>query len=78
MKSHNVGHRRNGEHRCQASAIWSVESKRYTRCRNHGGLSTGPRTQEGFERCLAKTVEGLSGRYSEWKVGLPSTIVGAG
>jgi len=28
---------------CQA-AIWSVKSKRYTRCRNHGGCSTGPST----------------------------------
>jgi hypothetical protein len=28
---------------CQASAIWSVKSRRYTRCRNHGGMSTGLR-----------------------------------
>src|SRR5215472_10479761 len=36
---------------CQASAIWSAKSKRYTRCKNHGGCSTGPRTAEGIERC---------------------------
>lgn len=35
---------------CQASAIWSTRSQRYTRCRNHGGLSTGPKTAEGIER----------------------------
>ena len=30
-----------------------------TRCRNHGGLSTGPRTPEGLERC----------RKANWKHG---------
>ena len=32
---------------CQASAVWSPKTKRYTRCRNHGGCSTGPRMPEG-------------------------------
>jgi hypothetical protein len=31
-------------------AIWSTRSQRYTRCRNHGGLITGPKTEEGIER----------------------------
>ena len=32
-------------------------------CRVHGGLSTGPRTQEGRERCTAaRTVHGLETR----------------
>ena len=44
---------------CKASAIWSVKSKRYTCCRNHGGCSTGPRTPEGLERC----------RRANWKHG---------
>jgi hypothetical protein len=44
---------------CRASAIWSVRSQRYTRCRNHGGMSTGPRTLEGLERC----------RRANWKHG---------
>jgi hypothetical protein len=33
------------------------------RCRMHGGLSTGPRTQEGLQRlALARTVHGAYGR----------------
>ena len=44
---------------CQASAIWSVKRRRYTRCRNHGGMSTGPKTAEGIERC----------RKANWKHG---------
>src|SRR5215472_12303404 len=47
---------------CQASAIWSTRSRRYTRCKNHGGLSTGPKTAEGIERIRqARTIHG---RYS--------------
>ena len=38
---------------CIAAAIWSPKSRRYTRCRNHGGLSTGPKTAEGIERIRA-------------------------
>jgi hypothetical protein len=44
---------------CKAGAIWSTRSHRFTRCRNHGGLSTGPRTPEGLERC----------RRAHWKHG---------
>lgn len=34
---------------CQARAVWchETDSPRNGRCRNHGGLSTGPRTEEG-------------------------------
>jgi hypothetical protein len=28
---------------CQASAIWSAKSGRFTRCKNHGGTGTGPK-----------------------------------
>ena len=35
---------------CIPAAIWSIKSKRYTRCQNHGGMSTGPKTAEGIER----------------------------
>lgn len=38
---------------CMAAAIWSTKSKPYTRCKNHGGMSTGPRTAEGIERIRA-------------------------
>jgi hypothetical protein len=31
---------------CQASAIWSMRSRRYTRCKNPGGMSTGPKTAD--------------------------------
>ncbi len=35
---------------CQAPAMWSKRTGRYTRCRLHGGKSTGPRTLEGLAR----------------------------
>jgi hypothetical protein len=35
---------------CQASPIWSTRSQRYTRCKYHRGMSTGPKTPEGKER----------------------------
>jgi len=47
---------------CKAHAIWSTRSRRYTRCRNHGGLSTGPRTPEGMERIRQAVTK--HGRYS--------------
>jgi hypothetical protein len=38
--------------RCQAPAVWDRERDRPRngRCRMHGGLSTGPRTEEGKRR----------------------------
>lgn len=38
--------------RCQAPAVWDRESNRprNERCGQHGGLSTGPRTEEGRRR----------------------------
>lgn len=47
---------------CQAGAIWSTRSRRYTRCKNHGGLSTGPKTAEGIERIRRAVTK--HGRYS--------------
>jgi hypothetical protein len=44
---------------CQAGAIWSTRTHRFTRCKNHGGMSTGPRTAEGIERI----------RRAKWKHG---------
>jgi hypothetical protein len=29
---------------CKAAAMWSPRSQRHTRCKNHGGMSTGPKT----------------------------------
>jgi len=39
-------------HPCQAPAVWDSEHDRPRngRCRMHGGLSTGPRTEEGKRR----------------------------
>lgn len=37
---------------CQAKALANG------RCRNHGGLSTGPRTPEGKARAMANLVRG--------------------
>lgn len=48
---------------CQAAAIWSTRSHRYTRCKNHGGLSTGPKTAEGIERIRRAVTK--HGRYSK-------------
>lgn len=44
---------------CRAPAMWSKKAGKYTRCRMHGGASTGPRTPEGIERC----------RKAAWKHG---------
>jgi hypothetical protein len=47
---------------CQASAIWSTRSRRFTRCKNHGGMSTGPKTAEGIARIRQAVTK--HGRYS--------------
>jgi hypothetical protein len=36
---------------CRAPAMRNRRSGEYTRCRMHGGASTGPKTPEGIERC---------------------------
>jgi hypothetical protein len=42
-------------HACQAKAAWDGIEPYNGRCRIHGGLSTGPRTQEGRDRLSAAT-----------------------
>src|SRR5689334_3895121 len=37
--------------KCRAPAMRNRRSGQYTRCRMHGGASTGPKTIEGLERC---------------------------
>lgn len=44
---------------CRCPAVWSTRSDRYTRCRIHGGASTGPKTLEGLARS----------RKANWKHG---------
>ncbi|MDN5251337.1 HGGxSTG domain-containing protein [Betaproteobacteria bacterium LSUCC0117] len=40
-------------------------SKGKTKCRFHGGASTGPRTPEGRQRCAAaKTIHGFEARQA--------------
>ena len=41
--------------RCRATAVWDKETNSPIngRCRMHGGLSTGPKTEEGKKRALA-------------------------
>jgi len=46
---------------CRAPAMLS-KAGQYTRCRLHGGASTGPRTAEGRERC--RKAAWKHGRYS--------------
>lgn len=36
---------------CRGPAMRSRKTGRYTRCRMHGGASTGPKTPEGLARC---------------------------
>ena len=40
--------------RCKAPVVWDHvnDVPRNRRCRMHGGLSTGPRTEEGLQRTL--------------------------
>jgi hypothetical protein len=47
---------------CRASAIWSTRSQRFTRCKNHGGMGTGPKTAEGIERIQRAVTK--HGRYT--------------
>jgi hypothetical protein len=42
-------------HACRAKAAWDGIEPYNGRCRIHGGLSTGPRTQEGRDRLSAAT-----------------------
>ena len=51
-------------HPCQARAVWDRErgEVRNGRCRMHGGLSTGPQTEEGKRRSLEGARKG--GRVS--------------
>jgi hypothetical protein len=42
-------------HACRAKAAWDGIRPYNGRCRLHGGLSTGPRTQEGRDRLSAAT-----------------------
>lgn len=46
--------------RCQAPAVWDYENDRPRngRCRMHGGLSTGPRTEEGKRRSREAALRG--------------------
>jgi hypothetical protein len=48
--------------KCKAPAMRNRNTGKYTRCRMHGGASTGPKTEEGLERC----------RRAPWKHGLCS------
>jgi hypothetical protein len=47
---------------CRCPAMWSERSQRYTRCRLHGGASTGPRTPEGLH--ASKRARYVHGEYS--------------
>ena len=50
--------------RCKAPAVWNRRNDevRNGRCRMHGGLSTGPRTEEGLRR----TLEALRAGRARW------------
>jgi hypothetical protein len=48
--------------KCMAPAMRNPKTGKYSRCRMHGGASTGPKTKEGLERC----------RQARWKHGFRS------
>src|SRR5215831_16298180 len=56
------GAKTRGGRKCLAPAMRNPKTGQCTRCRMHGGASTGPRTPEGLERC----------RKAPWKHGLRS------
>ena len=47
---------------CRAPAMWSKRTGRYTKCRLHGGASTGPKTAAGLEKC--RRTNRKHGQYS--------------
>jgi hypothetical protein len=47
---------------CRCPAMWSERTQRYTRCRLHGGASTGPRTPEGLQ--ASRRARYVHGGYS--------------
>jgi hypothetical protein len=63
-KSPRCGARTRSGGTCRAPAMWSAAARQYTRCRMHGGASTGPRTAAGLERC----------RRANWKTGVQSAV----
>ena len=56
---------------CMALAVWDfrIDAPRNGRCRLHGGLSTGPRTEEGLRR----TLEALKTGRARWLATRAST-----
>jgi hypothetical protein len=65
-------------HRCNARTHAGTPCKKppldgKTRCRNHGGASTGPRTQGGKKRSLAALARGrkviMDRHYARWADG---------
>lgn len=60
VKRPRCGARCRDGHLCQAPAVWDRERNlpRNGRCRVHGGLSTGPRTEEGKRRSREGAVKG--------------------
>ncbi|MDA1091441.1 MAG: HGGxSTG domain-containing protein [Proteobacteria bacterium] len=50
--------------RCMAPVVWDRQADvaRNGRCRMHGGLSTGPRTEEGLRR----TLEAMRAGRARW------------
>jgi hypothetical protein len=48
---------------CRAAVVWDRERGLMSRCRMHGGLSTGPKTPEGRARCAAAA----RARWARWR-----------
>ena len=76
-----AGRKLKNQPRCNA---WSRSARRHcrakalpgkTKCRHHGGLSTGPKTPEGKVRAKEARAAGSRAAWARWRaeVGLPQT-----
>ena len=63
-------------HACRAPAVWdrNRQRPRNGRCRMHGGLSTGPRTQAGRTRCAEAAREAQLRRWARWRAAKTSAV----
>ena len=54
---------------CQAPAVWNKVNDRPIngRCKLHGGLSTGPKTDEGRRRSAQASRDGLKRYWAQWR-----------
>ena len=62
VKKPRCGAKTGGGTPCQAPAIWSI------RCKNHSGMSTGPKTAQGLERIRRAVTKHRHYSHSRWNL----------